>query len=206
VRSLALLLTVVFAAAPDGPVVRTFDEDPIGAAPPGFVFAETRQAPPAQWAVERDGQGNVLVHNGVGGSGGFAVAILDQNPIDEVEVAARMKLVGGDQAAGLVWRYQDPNNYYLARLRLGRQSIDVYRLVNGNRVRVEGEDDLELDPAAWHTLKVVQGRERARVYLGGIKVFEFRSRALREPGRAGVWSAGASTAWFDDLRVSPRGD
>jgi hypothetical protein len=204
--AISLLIALAALSPRGGDAIRTFEEDAAGAPPRGFLFAETRQAPPRQWSVQRQENGQVLAHSGIEGSGGFAVAILEGEPLEQLELAVRLKLAGGERAAGLVWRYQDPDNYYLASLRLGNQSIDVYRIVNGNRVRAEGEDDLELDPAAWHTLRVVQGRERARVYLGGIKVFELRARGLPASGLAGVWSAGDSTAWFDDLRLESRGD
>jgi hypothetical protein len=86
-------------------------------------------------------------------------------------------------------------------LSLGQQSISLYRVVNGNRVRLELEDDLELDPAAWYTLKLVQRERSVRVYLGGIRVFEDRDRASAARGGVGVWCGGASVAQFDDLRV-----
>ena len=85
---------------------------------------------------------------------------------------------------GIAWRVQDANNYYLARLDVdgGEQDIALYRIVNGNRVRVDGEDDLELDRAAWHTIKVVQEDDTIRVYLGGIRVLRARDRTFAKPG------------------------
>ena len=204
--AISLFVALGLLQATKGGILRTFEDDLPGTPPRGFLFAETRQAPPRQWTVQREASGQALVHAGVEGSGGFAVGVVEGEPLDELEMAVRLKLVGGERAAGLVWRYQDADNYYLARLRLNKQSIDVYRIVNGNRVRVEGEDDLELDPDAWHTLRVVQSRERARVYLGGIKVFELRARSLPAAGLAGVWCAGDSTALFDDLRLERRRD
>ena len=67
--------------------------------------------------------------------------------------------------------------------------LAIYRVVNGNRIRLEREDDLELDPDAWHSLKIFQERGEIRVYLGGIRVFasvnacRARSPAL-DSGRA----------------------
>ena len=74
--------------------------------------------------------------------------------------------------------------------------------MDGNRVRLENEDDLELDPAAWHALRVVQRSRSVRVYLGGIRVFEDRDRTTDPAGAVGIWCAGDTTAQFDDLRIS----
>ena len=73
--------------------------------------------------------------------------------------------------------------------------------MNGNRVRVDGEDDLELDRAAWHTIKVVQEDDTIRVYLGGIRVLRARDRTFAKPGGVAVWCTGDAVAHFDDLRV-----
>ena len=99
-----------------------------------------------------------------------------------------VSVVGAGQArrrpalGGLVWRVQDAENYYLARLDLDRQDIGLYRVTAGNRTRIEGEDDLELDPTAWHTLRVVQEDENIRVYLGGIRVLRARDRTFGKTG------------------------
>ena len=85
------------------------------------------------------------------------------------------------RTAGLVWKYQDRLNHYSAQLDLAKQELAVYRVVNGNRIRLEREDDLELDPDAWHSLKIFQERGEIRVYLGGIRVFSERDRLPRTP-------------------------
>ena len=81
--------------------------------------------------------------------------------------------------AGLVWKYQDPLNHYSAQLDLAKQELAMYRVVNGNRIRIEREDDLELDPDAWHSLKIFHERGEIRVYLGGIRVLSERDRLPR---------------------------
>jgi hypothetical protein len=85
--------------------------------------------------------------------------------------------------------------------------VALYRVSRGNRIRLEFEDDLELDRDAWHVLRVEHADGRIRVALGGIGVMRARSREPRPAeGRAGVWSAGNATAWFDDLSVQEEVD
>ena len=112
------------------------------------------------------------------------------------------RFAGGQRSGGIVWRVQDAENYYLARLDLDRQDIGLYRVVGGNRTRIEGEDDLELDTAAWHTLRVVQEDENIRVYIGGIRVLRARDRTFATAGSAGLWCTGDAIAHFDDLRLA----
>ena len=183
-------------------VQRDFENDATGQAPAAFVFAEARDAAPKRWSVQRDGAMQVLVHGGDPAAGrGFAAAVLEAPVLRVVSLSVKVRFGSGERAGGLVWRYRDPGNYYFVELNLGDHAIRLYRMVNGNRVRLEDEDDLELDPSAWHSLKVIQRDRSIRVYLSGIRVFEERDRTFAAAGTVGVWCGGNSVAQFDDLRV-----
>jgi hypothetical protein len=165
-----------------------------------------RQDGPGTWTARRDGTNGFLVHSPGPTQGGYAVALAPGEPQSDVIVSARLRLAGGARAGGVVWRHQDDNNFYAAVLDLTQGTLFMYLIRNGNRVTVESEDDLELDPAAWHTLRVVHERASVYVSLGGIRVFEERGGRLERtfgPGRAGLLAAGDSEVWFDDLRVEP---
>jgi hypothetical protein len=198
-------MVLVAAGLGAAEAVWTFDQDAAGRPPAGFTFHVARDAAPARWWVAREAGNGFLVHGGGAAPGGFALAILETPPSNAAAVSARTRLDGGGGAVGVAWRVQDADNYYLARLDLeGRkQDLGLYRVVNGNRVRIDGEDDLELDAAAWHTLKVVQEADQIRVYLGGIRVLRARDRTFVKVGAMGLWCSGDAVAHFDDLRVGP---
>jgi hypothetical protein len=199
---LVLTLFLQVAAATQAVIVRTFEDDKIGAPPSGFVMAAGREAAPDRWTVRREGNGRALVHEaGPSPADSFAVAILSGAQYSDVEVSVRFKATGGSRTAGIVWKYQDPMNHYSAYLDLVRQELAMYRVVNGNRIRLEREDDLELDPDAWYSFRVFQEGGQIRVYLGGIRVLSERDRLPRMPANVGLWVAGDSTVMFDDLRV-----
>jgi hypothetical protein len=199
------LLLQVAAAAVHGAIVRTFEEDTIGAPPAGFAVAAGRDAAPDSWRVQREAAGRVLLHEGrPSPADAFAVAVYGGGQYQNVEVTVRLKATGGRRAAGLVWRYQDPLNHYAVYLDLVRQRLDLYRVIRGNRIRLESEDDLELDPDAWHTLRVRQDEGEMRIYLGGARVLTEDDRQLRVPGAIGVVSSGDTTVMFDDVRIEER--
>ena len=201
---LVLSLFVQVAAAEVQSVqLRTFEDDKIGAPPPGFVTATGRDAAADGWAVRREAPGRVLVHQGAPSPrDGFAVAIFSGAQYHDVQVSVRLKATGGARSAGVVWKYQDPLNHYVALLDLVQQELAVYRVSSGNRIRLEREDDLEVDPDAWHSLKIFQEQGEIRVYLGGIRVFAERDRHSRgAPSSVGVWSSGDTTVMFDDFRI-----
>lgn len=192
------------AAAGQSAPARTFNDVRTGDLPAGFELATTRQDGPGTWLVRRTGSDGWLVHEGDPAAMGFALALAPDAPLRDVRVSVRLRLAGGARAGGLVWRYLGPADYYAAILDLGRHEIVLYRMAAGNRIFLESEDGLELDAAAWHTLRVVHDEARIDVSLGGIRVFNERDRRYDRstgPGRTGVIASGASEAWFDDLRI-----
>ncbi len=199
---LALAMFLQAAVAAQNVVLRTFDDDKIGAPPAGFAMAAGRDAAPEGWIIKREGTGRVLAHEGKPSpADSFAVAIYSGSQYQDVQVSVRFKTTGGARTAGLVWKYQDRMNHYSAQLDLAKQELAMYRVVNGNRIRIEREDDLELDPDAWHSLKIFQERGEIRVYLGGIRVLTERDRLPRASASVGLWTGGDSTVMFDDFRI-----
>ena len=149
----------------------------------------------------------MLVHQGhASPPDRFAVAIFSGAQYQDVELSVRLKATAGARAAGLVWKYQDAQNHYAVQLDLVKQELAMYRVSSGNRIRLEREDDLELDPDAWHSLKVLQEDGEIRVYLGGIRVFSERDRQVRGPASVGLWTSGDTTCLFDDFRVEDETD
>jgi hypothetical protein len=199
---LVFSLFVQVVAPAQSALVRTFDDDKIGAPPAGFVTAAGRDAAADRWTVRQENKGKVVLHQGQPSpSDSFSVAILSGAQYQDVEVSVRLKATGGSRLAGLVWKYQDPLNHYSVQLDLARQELAIYRVSSGNRIRLEREDDLELDPEAWHSMRILQEEGQIRVYLGGIRVFSERDRQPRAPSAVGLWTSGDTTVMFDDFRV-----
>jgi hypothetical protein len=204
VVTLAVAWAALQAASAPPPVTHTFNADGAGTLPAGFELAAMRQDGPGTWLVRRDGANGVLVHQAARGATGFALALAPDAPLRDVQASVRLRLTGGARAGGLVWRYADANHYYGAMLDLASAEVVLFRVTDGNRTFLEREDDLELDPSAWHTLKIVHDESRIKVSLGGIRVFEERDRRDARgaaPGKTGVLAAGAAEVWFDDLRI-----
>jgi hypothetical protein len=134
---------------------------------------------------------------------GIDLAVASGTSFGTLALSARLRFPDAAHAAGIAWRYRDPDNYYSLALDLRAQSLRIYRVFSGNRTRLEDEDDLELDPMAWHTLKVEDNGSRMRVWLDGVPIADARDRSQREPGAVGVWTSGDATVWFDDVQAEP---
>ena len=209
--SVRVLVAVAGIALVAGPgraqeTAHSFNAEKPGAFPAGFTSGAWRQPRAAPWTIRRAGTNGYLHHDPDPRAPGYAMAIAPSAAGRDLEVAARLRLAGGGRAAGLVWRYQDDQNFYAAVLDLGRGQIALWRVSAGNRVVLEEEDDLELDADAWHVLKIRHDGNDVRVYLGGIRVFsESDRRSGREAAssRAGVIAQGDAEVWVDDLRIVP---
>jgi hypothetical protein len=201
--ALAVAWTVARTSASQVPAGHTFESDRPGGPPAAFVFASMRQETPGTWLIRRDGDNSTLVHTSNAPAGGYGLALAPDAPLRDVQAAVRMRLAGGTRAGGLVWRYIDAANFYATVLDLSKGELVLFRVVDGNRIFLESEDGLELDAAAWHTLKIVHDDSRVVVSLGGIRVFEERDRrsGRGSAGGTGLIAAGGAEVWFDDLRI-----
>src|ERR671914_1514042 len=126
---LALSMFLQAAATLPDVVMRTFDDDKIGAPPAGFTMAAGRDASSEGWVVKREDKARVLIREGKRSpADSFAVAIFSSAQYQDVQVSVRFKVIGGARTAGLVWKYQDPLNHYSAHLDLAKQEIAMYRV------------------------------------------------------------------------------
>jgi hypothetical protein len=173
-----------------------FDTDTVDQPPEGFTMAAMRQVDPGRWLVRRLDDNGYLAHQPPprADASGYSLAIADMPMSDDLALSVRMRAASAARGGGLVWRYRDDRNFYALLLDLTRGELAVYRITSGNRVRLDVEDGLELDPLAWHTLKVIHVDSTLRVMLGGIRVFHEQDRRYCSSSRtnpicAEVWRA-----------------
>ena len=118
---------------------RTFDfaGDAIGQPPKGFVFGHTAKVgAPGTWVVQSEGTNQYLAQtNADSTSSRFPVAVVGDISTADVDVSVRFRPVSGrvDQAAGLVWRYQNEDNYYLVRANALEDNVVLYKVERGRR-------------------------------------------------------------------------
>jgi len=208
VLGVAVALLCCTGIAAQEPWTITFDEAPANTAPAGFSLAAMRQSDAGRWVVQEDETGRFLVHRADPNAPGYALAVAEQPTPDDLIAAVRLRMQTGTRTGGLVWRYEDHRNYYTLLLDLDRSELSVYRITEGNRVLLDRRDELELDPVAWHALKVIHIANEIRVMLGGVRVFDERDRRADRRssgvGRVGVVATGTSEICFDDLHVDTK--
>lgn len=208
-------LVVVFAAGVAGAQTRVvdFSQDAVGQAPKGFEFGHTaKEGRPGRWVVQAEGKEKYLAQlDDDRTRSRFPVAVLaDLSPTDG-DFSVRFKPVSGrtDQAAGLVWRYQDENNYYIVRANALENNVVLYKVQNGKRTdlpvkgagRTYGKPS-KVPSGQWGTLRVVVRGALFEVYHDGRKLYEVEDATFPRAGKVGVWTKADSVTYFDDLTVA----
>ena len=129
----------------------------------------------------------------------------------DLDLSVRFKPVSGsvDQAAGLVWRYRDPENYYIVRANALENNVVLYKVEGGRRtdlpVKGEGRTYGKKAPVAsgaWITLAVRVRGALFEIVLDGTKLYEVEDATFAGPGRVGVWTKADSVTRFDDLQLT----
>src|SRR5262245_11017785 len=97
-----------------------FDHAAPGSLPPGWTTGMTHSGGPPRWEIVRDDSAPhspmVLAQISRDPTAGrFPLAIWERAIIRDGEVSVAFKAIEGniDRAAGVVWRYKDPHNYYI---------------------------------------------------------------------------------------------
>jgi hypothetical protein len=138
------------------------------------------------------------------------VAVVDDLRAADVDLSVRFKPISGkvDQAAGLVWRYQDEDNYYIVRANALEGNLVPYKVEKGKRtdLPLKGEGrtygkKAEVPQGKWSTLRVVAAGPRFEVYFNGTKLYEVEDTTFTGAGRVGLWTKADSVTQFDDLTV-----
>lgn len=208
------VLTWVLALAVANAASRTvdFNQDAIDQPPKGFEFGHTGGVGrPGKWIVQAEGSNKFLAQTDADSTRSrFPVAVLSDVSAADADLSVRFKPVSGrvDQAAGLVWRYQDENNYYIVRANALEDNVVLYKVQNGKRTdlplkgagRTYGKKS-EVPAGQWSTLRVVANGLSFEVYLNGTKLYEVEDTTFRQAGKVGVWTKADSVTQFDDLTV-----
>ncbi len=215
-NGILIILAFVMCVTVHGQV-RTidFEQDMVGQPPKGFTFGYTRRVgTPGRWIVQEDKGGKYLAQLDADDTRNrFPVAVVVEVSGADVDLSVRFRPVSGrvDQAAGLVWRYQNDDNYYIVRANALEDNVVLYKVQNGQRtdLAVKGEGrtygkPVEVPGGQWSTLRVVATGPRFEVHFNGRKLYEVEDTTFAHAGRVGVWTKADSVTHFDDLTVTTK--
>jgi len=192
-------LTSLVSGAVSAQVVN-FDSDAVGSVPAGWTCGVTGRGAPL-WAVAADpsapSKPNVLKQSG---SGTFPWCVVKGVALADGFVEVKFKPIDGreDQAGGLVWRWKDGDDYYVARANALENNVSLYYTERGSRKTLKYVD-APVARGAWHTLRVEFADAHIVVALDGKRHVELDDTHIRGPGTVGVWTKADSVTAFDDF-------
>ena len=115
-------------------------------------------------------------------------------------VEVKFKPVSGkdDQAGGLIWRWQDGDNYYVARANALEDNVAIYHTIKGKRSEKK-RVETKVTSGQWHTLRVDFNGNHFTVTFDGQKEIEWEDDTFQLAGTVGVWTKADSVTLFDDF-------
>jgi hypothetical protein len=177
-----------------------FDDAKAGKEPMGWILTKTGKGDP-RWTVEQDdtapSKSNVLKQSG---EATYPVALKDDTNLKQGFVEVKFKAVSGkeDQAAGVIWRARDADNYYVARANALEDNVTIYHTIKGKRSE-KMRAAMKVAPNEWHTLRVDFSGRRFRVLLNGKMALQWEDDTFADAGKVGLWTKADSVTLFDDF-------
>ena len=210
--ALAFLAGAAAAAADDKVRGFRFTKEDLGKVPAGWKAAQTHKGAGSVWKVVADrtapsGSGYALAQTAEGDDQVFNLCVAVDTRSRDVEVSVAFKAVRGekDQGGGIVWRYQDANNYYVARMNSLEDNFRVYKVAAGKRAKEFQSVDVKVPVNEWHVLKVTMKDDHIQCYLDGKKYLDVKDDTFKEAGKVGLWTKADAQSHFDGFQIRDLG-
>jgi hypothetical protein len=178
--------------------------------PKGFTFSRTGSGRRGTWIVQKEDQAasgdNILAQLDTDNTSyRFPIAVADEPMLRNFQLSVRCKPITGkvDQACGLVFRYRDENNYYVARANTLEDNVRFYHVSAGKRHELAIWSG-RVATGIWHELRVDATEDRFQIFWDNQKVIDARDKTFTEPGKIGLWTKADSVTYFDDLTVEAK--
>jgi hypothetical protein len=174
----------------------TFDDGPVGGPPPGAEFFA------GDWVVRPEPDAptppNALCQMA---TAPFPAICLSDRVYTDLEVSVRFKPLSGqeDQAAGIIFRVQDKDNYYILRANALENNVMFFLYAGGKRSILK-RSAADVPSGRWQELRVEVVGNRFRGFLDGKFVVEVSDDSYRA-GKVGLWTKADSVTCFDNVRV-----
>jgi|ERR1700730_1405855 len=200
---LLLLATSAYAigAAAEGPrlaitsLEKTSMKDDLGKENPKWKFVA------GKWTYRPSGGRHVLAQ--VIETQPWAVAILEDQKFDDVDVTVRFRPVSGkeDASGGIIFRAKDGKNYLLVRANALENNFRLYMIVKGKRSTIASARVTEPKLGEWHRIRVVAKGPKIQAYLDDSLLLDQEDKTF-SGGWVGLWTKADSVTEFADLEVT----
>jgi hypothetical protein len=199
----ALAFAALLAAA-DPPFIFGLAKADLGKLPAGWEAARTGAGDGSVWKVVADEtapskSGLALAQTAAGPEALFNLCVATKGRFaNNVTLSVALKPVEGklDQGGGVVWLYQDANNYYVARYNPLEENFRVYHVVNGKRTQLATIEKIKSTPG-WHTVAVTHFGKEITCTLDEKYRTSVTDGTFQKPGLVGLWTKADARSHFD---------
>jgi len=218
-RSIVVLIAGLCAACACFAETVNFDKATPGAVPPGWMVAMTHKGGAPQWEIVKDDSApskpNVFAQVSKDATGGrFPLAVYERASLRNGVLSVKFKTISGnaDQAAGLIWRYTDPDNYYIVRANALEDNVVLYKVENGQRISLAPKGSPSktygvkhrVPKQTWDTLSVAFQGNAFTVSFDGQRLFDVEDSTFTSAGKVGLWTKADSVTYFDDFQIESK--
>lgn len=181
----------------------SFENGKPGALPAGWKAGVTGFGNP-HWRIYEDNTApsgkRVLLQSG---HGDYPWCVKADTAIVNGYVRVKFKPISGrrDQAGGVVWRWQNGDNYYIARANALENNVSLYYTQKGRRITIKYVD-APVEPGRWHTLRIDFNGTSITVTLNGVTYIDAKDDHIAGAGAVGVWTKADSVTAFDDFEFA----
>src|SRR5262245_13639355 len=187
--AVAVLVTGAMTMADEKSILMKFGKDDLDKTPSGWKAAQTGKGE-SVWKVVADETapgktGFALAQTTADKDALFNLCVADEPSLKDVEVLVAFKAMTGekDQGGGIVWRYQDANNYYIARMNPLEDNFRVYKVVGGKRSKELQNAEVKIPTGEWHTLKINMQGDHIECFVDGQKYLDVKDNTFDKPGK-----------------------
>lgn len=180
-----------------------FEKGVIDKLPNGFTQTATGKLQKLDWKVVNDNGNKVVAQSAKNEGDYYNLLVLDKPSYQNFKLTVKIKAVAGeeDQGGGLVWRYIDNNNYYIARCNPLENNFRFYRVINGNRKQLKSVD-CRIKTGEWFTMSIEMNGNKISCSLNSIKMIDITDDTFKSPGHVGLWTKADAVTYFNDFKIT----
>ena len=132
----------------------------------------------------------------------FPMFVYPGETFRDFKFSAKFKIVSGvtEQMAGLVFRFQNVSNFYVARVSAAGHNVRFYKVVDGIRSDPIGPQ-LDVPAGEWHKLGVQCEGTQITIFLDDKPVMPVLGDTTFTEGKVGFWTKSDSVTYFTEGMV-----
>ncbi len=167
-----------------------------------FVATASGKMQYLNWKIIKDNNTKVIMQQATNDGDYYNLLVLEKPVYKNFTMSAKIKAIAGneDQGGGLVWRYSNNNNYYIARFNPLENNFRLYKVVNGDREKLKSVD-FEIKSNEWFEMKIEMIENQITCYLNNKILIQIQDDTFPNSGRVGFWTKADAQTEFDDLTL-----